>query len=395
MNEIVLTMAGMAITPWHLLALSAALALGLLAAASAVVVRSNKRRGFEAAAAAEARRELDGKFAELGALNAQLAGRVQAMADIFGTRQADFARLVSERLDAVSRSVGQGLETSAKATGDNLSKLNERLAVIDAAQAKLTGLTKEVVGLREILANKQSRGAFGQGRMEAIVRDGLPVGAFAFQASLSNGTRPDCVIRLPGDDRGLVIDAKFPLEAFSALKDAADEAARRQAAQRVRADFGKHVKDMAERYLLPGETQDIAVLFVPSESIYADLNEHFDDIVQKALRQRIIIVSPSLLMMAIQVMQAIVRDARMREQAHVIQIEVRKLLEDVGRLRDRVGKLDSHFRQTQEDVAGILVSTKKVTTRAERIDAMEFEGEGKMAPGHMLGGSARLPQAAE
>ncbi|MBV9637532.1 MAG: DNA recombination protein RmuC, partial [Methylobacteriaceae bacterium] len=129
--------------------------------------------------------------------------------------------------------------------------------------------------------------------------------------------------------------------------------------------------------------------------IYADLNEHFDDIVQKALRQRIIIVSPSLLMMAIQVMQAIVRDARMREQAHVIQIEVRKLLEDVGRLRDRVGKLDSHFRQTQEDVAGILISTTKVTTRAERIDAMEFEGEGKMAPGHMLGGSARLPQAAE
>ena len=287
-------------------------------------------------------------------------------------RQADLARLVAERLDAVGTRLGQGLDRSTRTTGDNLSRLNERLAVIDAAQSRLTGLTEEVIGLKDILANKQTRGAFGQGRMEAIVRDGLPAGTFAFQASLSNGSRPDCLIRLPGDDRGLVVDAKFPLEAFTDLKAATTEDERRQAAQRVRGDFGKHVKAIAERYFLPGETQDIAVRFLPSESIYADLNEHFDDMVQKALRQHIMIVSPSLLMMAIQVMQTIVRDVRVRDQAHLIQAEVRKLLDEVGRMRDRVAKLETHFRLAQDDVAGIATAAGKVVKRAERIDDVDF-----------------------
>jgi DNA recombination protein RmuC len=140
----------------------------------------------------------------------------------------------------------------------------------------------------------------------------------------------------------------------------------------VRTDVSKHVKDIAERYLLPGETQDIAVMFVPAESVYSDLVEHFDDVVQKAHRGKVIIVSPSLLMMAIQVMQAIVRDAGMRDQAHVIQAEVRKLLDDVRRLAERTAKLDNHFRQAQEDVSQILVSTEKIARRGERIDMMEF-----------------------
>jgi DNA recombination protein RmuC len=268
--------------------------------------------------------------------------------------------------------VGAGLETAAQTTGANLNKLNERLAVIDAAQARLTGLTQEVVSLKDILANKQSRGAFGQGRMEAIVRDGLPSSAYDFQFTLSNKSRPDCVIRLPGDERLMVVDAKFPLEAFSLFKDARSDEARKIAFARVRADVGKHVKDIAERYLLPGETQDIAVMFVPSESIYSDLVEHFDDVVQKAHRGKIIIVSPSLLMMAIQVMQTIVRDARMRDQAHVIQSEVGKLLEDVRRLAERTAKLDGHFRQAQDDLGQIAVSSDKIAKRGERIEAMEF-----------------------
>jgi DNA recombination protein RmuC len=226
--------------------------------------------------------------------------------------------------------------------------------------------------LKDILANKQSRGAFGQGRMEAIVRDGLPSSAYDFQFTLSNKSRPDCVIRLPGDERVMAVDAKFPLEAFSLFKDARSDEARKIAFARVRADVGKHVKDIAERYLLPGETQDIAVMFVPSESIYSDLVEHFDDVVQKAHRGKIIIVSPSLLMMAIQVMQTIVRDARMRDQAHVIQSEVGKLLEDVRRLADRTAKLDGHFRQAQEDLGQIAVSSDKIAKRGERIEAMEF-----------------------
>jgi DNA recombination protein RmuC len=208
------------------------------------------------------------------------------------------------------------------------------------------------------------------------VRDGLPPGAYDFQFTLSNKSRPDCVIRLPGDARLMAVDAKFPLEAFTLLKEARSDEARKNAFARVRADVGKHVKDIAERYLVPGETQDIAVMFVPSESVYSDLVEHFDEIVQKAHRGKVIIVSPSLLMMAIQVMQTIVRDAHMRDQAHVIQAEVGKLLEDVRRLAERTAKLDNHFRQAQEDVGQIVASSEKITRRGERIDTMDFaQGE--------------------
>src|SRR5208282_1636843 len=164
-----------------------------------------------------------------------------------GSRQTDLARLVADRLDSVGSRLGTGLENQAQTTAENLGKLNERLAVIDAAQARLTEMTREVVSLKDILANKQARGAFGQGRMEAIVRDGLPANAYDFQFTLSNKTRPDCVIHLPGDSRPMAVDAKFPLEAFSLLKDARSDEARRAAQARVRGDVGKHVKDIAER----------------------------------------------------------------------------------------------------------------------------------------------------
>jgi DNA recombination protein RmuC len=336
------------------------------------LARARGHRLRERAAAEERQRDLEQRMAELARSGAELNGRLQSMAEALGSRQSDLARVMADRLDNVSARVGAGLESAAQTTGVNLNKLNERLAVIDAAQGRLTTLTQEVVSLREILSNKQARGAFGQGRMEAIVRDGLPSGAYDFQFTLSNKTRPDCVIRLPGDERLMAVDAKFPLEAFTLFKDARSEEARKAAFARVRADVGKHVKDIADRYLLPGETQDIAVMFVPSESVYSDLVEHFDDIVQKAHRGKVIIVSPSLLMMAIQVMQTIVRDARMRDQAHVIQAEVGKLLEDVRRLAERTAKLDNHFRQAQEDVAQITASSEKIVRRGERIDTMEF-----------------------
>ena len=359
-------------------ALAAGLAgLGLIVATMALVWRAARARAANAAAvaaaAAERDREMDDKMAALNRASAELAGRMQTVAEVLGSRQADLARVVSDRLEAVGQRVGQGIERAAQTQGDHLGKLNERLAVIDAAQARLTGLTEEVVGLKNILANKQSRGAYGQGRMEAIVRDGLPAHVYAFQATIGPArVRPDCVVRLPGDERALAIDAKFPLEAFTALRAADTDEARARAGQRVRADVGKHVKDVAEKYLIAGVTQDLALLFVPSESVYADLCEHFDDVVQKAHRARVVVVSPSLLMMAIQVMQAIVRDARVREQAHLIQDEVRRLVDDVRRLSDRVRKLDTHFRQAQDDVAQIATSSEKIVKRGEKIDALDL-----------------------
>ncbi len=335
--------------------------------------RAAGRRRDEREAAVERQDEMDERMAALARASAELNGRMATVAEVFGSRQADLARFVSERLDAVGQRLGQNLESSSKASTENLGRLNERLAVIDAAQGRLTELTQEVLGLKDILANKQARGAFGQGRMEAIIRDALPASAYEFQWTLSNRCRPDCCIRLPGDDRMMVVDAKFPLEAFTAVKAAAgDDAMVKAAMTRVRGDVGKHIKDIAERYFLPGETQDVAILFVPSESLYAEINENYDDLVAKAHKARIIIVSPSLLMMAVQVMQAIVRDARVREQAHLIQNEVRTLVADVGRLHDRVGKLGTHFRQVGEDVTGALTSAEKILKRGERIDALDF-----------------------
>ncbi len=371
MNAVLIVIAGHPVSYAEALAgavgLIALLALALLV----VLLRGGGARRREA----ERQREWEARFAGLAQSSAELNGRLGSLGEWLGSRQTDLARLMSERLDNVGQRVGAGLETHARTTGENLAKLNERLAVIDAAQTRMMGMTEEVVSLKDILANKQTRGAYGQGRMESIVRDGLPPDAYDFQFTLPNNSRPDCVIHLPGDRRALAIDAKFPLEAFTAFRQARGEEARKTVSQRVRADVGKHVKDIAERYLLPGETQDIALMFVPSESIYADLAEHFDDVVQKAHRARIVIVSPSLMMMAIQVTQTILRDARLRESVHEIQAEVGKLLNDVRLLTERAGRLDSHFRQAQEDLGQIATSAEKLTRRAGRIEAMEFTRE--------------------
>jgi DNA recombination protein RmuC len=373
MNDVVLILGQTALTWGQIVLGMAGLSLFLLLLVTVLLLRTRRDRAMEALIADERSREMDDKVAELTRIQSEMTGRMRTMAEVFGSRQSDFVRMISERIDGLQHRVGQGLESSTRHQSENLSKLNERLAVIDAAQQNLTNLTGEIVGLKDILSNKQTRGAYGQGRMEAIIRDGLPPSAFAFQATLSNRTRPDCLVRLPGDERGLVIDAKFPLEGFTLFREAKGDEARNRAASRVRNDMLVHVKDIAEKYLIPGETQDIAMLFVPAESIYADLAEHFDDVVQKAHRARIVIVSPSLLTLAIQVMQALVRDARIREEARVIQVEVQKLLEDVERLDSRVAKLDAHFRQAQDDVSQIRVSTDKIVKRGERIEALEFE----------------------
>lgn len=388
MDRILFVLAGNPVRLLDVLLAGGAMALLLLVVVSIILIRTSRSRASDAAAAAERQREMDDKMAELNRASAELAGRMQTVAEVLGSRQSDLARLVSERLDAVQHRVGAGLEQAARTQGESLGKLNERLAVIDAAQNRLNGLAQEVVGLKDILANKQARGAYGQGRMEAIVRDGLPPSAYDFQWTLSTRARPDCVVRLPGDERLLAVDAKFPLEGFTAFREARSDEERARAASRVKSDLNKHVKDIAEKYLVPGETQDLAVLFVPSEAVYADLAEHFDEVVQKAHRARVIIVSPSLLMMAIQVMQAIVRDARVREQAHIIQDEVRKLADDVRRLRDRAARLDTHFRQTQDDVTAILTSSDKIAKRGDRIDQMDFsEGAALPAQRDLLGGT--------
>src|SRR6476659_4766090 len=336
MNETFLTIGGLTVSAGEALAGFACVVLVLLGAIAVMLARATRARGDEAVRNDERAEELEQRMGEIVRAQSETAGRVHTMGEVLSGRQAELARAVSERLDTVTHRLGQSMQVSTQRTMENLAKLNERLAVIDNAQKNLTDLSSQVTSLRQVLANKQARGAFGQGRMEAIVQDGLPKDSYVFQHTLSNDKRPDCAIFLSNDKRPLIIDAKFPLEAITALHDARSEGEREIAARRVRQDVTRHFTDIAERYLIPGETQDLALMFVPSESVYAELHDGFDDIVQKAYRAKVVIVSPSLLMLAIQVVQQIQKDARMREAADRIHAEVGMLMDDLKRMHERV-----------------------------------------------------------
>ena len=343
------------------------LAALLLGGFGLILARRSQARRREEAAMAEQR------FTELLKAQTEMQGRVAAMAEVFGAKQSETNQAINTRLDGLTQRLGQSISEQTRATHENLRRLQERLVVIDTAQTNIQSLAKDVVGLQAILSNKQTRGAFGQSRMETIIADALPSGAYQFQAQLSNGVRPDCTIRMPNGQPPLVVDAKFPLEAWNAMSDGRSPEAAKVAAQQFRRDMEIHIRDIAEKYLLAGETQDTAFLFVPSESIFASIHENFEAVVQKAHRSRIVIVSPSLLMLSVQVLQALLKDQRMREQAHVIQGEVVRLMDDLTRLDDRVRKLHGHFTSAQKDVDLILTSTEKLARRGARIGELEFE----------------------
>src|SRR5215472_8930003 len=330
------------------------------------------------------RRPADAKAAlmtELMQAQRDGAARLEAMIKMLADRQSQVQHAVNERLDSVSHRLGDSLQKTTQHTAENLHKLHERLAVIDSAQKNIAALATEVTSLQGVLANKQSRGAFGQLRMEAIIADGLPKGAYEFQRTLSNRTRPDCCVFLP-DKRPMAIDAKFPLEAVTAYREAKSEDERKAAAQRLRTDVNKHIADIADKYLIPGETYEVALMFVPSESVYAELYEGFDDLFQRAHRARVMIVSPALLALAIQMVQQIQKDARMREAADQIRDEVARLVKDVSLLGDRVRKLQAHFNQASEDIRLAIVSVGKIEAHGERIQEVELEGhaENALAP---------------
>ncbi len=338
--------------------------------------RNGRARAVAAAEAAERARETEDRMADILKAQSEMQGRMASLSDVFSTRHGELNKVLSDRLDGMTNRIGQSMHDTAKSTHENLARLQERLAVIDTAQNNIQALAGQVVELQAILANKQTRGAFGQNRMEAIVADGLPSNAFTFQATLSNGSRPDCVITMPNGAPALVVDAKFPLEAWNAIRSAENPERAKQAGQAFRRDIEVHIKAISEKYLIQGETQDTAFMFVPSESIFAEIHENFEQLIQKAHRARVIIVSPSLLMLSIQVLQAILKDARMREQAHLIQGEVIRLIEDVGRLDDRVRKLQTHFSQASKDIDLIVTSADKLTKRGRKIEDLEFADPG-------------------
>jgi DNA recombination protein RmuC len=379
MNDILFMAGDFAVRTGLALTVFGALALVLLLSITVVLARAGRRGADLAMAQAMRADELEQRLSAMQRAQSEATGRVHEMGQALAGQQANMARAVNERLDSVTHRVGQSMEQTTRNTMDSLRVLHERLGIIDNAHKNLTDLTSQVTTLRDVLANKQSRGAFGQARMESIVQDGMPKNSYAFQHTLSTGKRPDCVVFLP-DQRPLCIDAKFPLEAMTALHDARTDEEKKFACQRLRQDVLKHVADIAEKYLIAGETQDTALMFVPSESVYAEIHDGFDDVIQKAYRARVVLVSPSLLMLAIQVMQQILKDARMRDAADLIRTEVMNLGDDLGRLRERVLKLQSHFGQANEDVRQILISADKIEKRAGRIEELDFSKDEAPAP---------------
>lgn len=340
-----------------------------------IVVMLLRRAGLRRARA-DAEHIAEQTCVQTRALHDELTGlkeRLQSLSELSLHGHSQLTGALQERLDHVSQHLGEHLQAQQRDTAAQLSQLYQRLSVIDAAQANIAELTGRVVSLQDILADKQARGAFGQMRMETIIRDALPSGAFSFQPSLSNSTRPDCVIRLPGAPAPLVIDAKFPLESFERLRTAHEAEARKAAAAQVRQAVGRHIDAIADKYILPGETQDSALMFVPSESVYAAIYEQFPDLIQKSYRRRVIIVSPNMLMLAVQTMLSIVKDARMREQTDVLRKEVSALTRDVAKLAQRAAGLQRHHRLMGEEVDKLAGLSETISTRGQRIDALDFD----------------------
>ncbi|CDL00736.1 conserved exported protein of unknown function [Magnetospirillum gryphiswaldense MSR-1 v2] len=316
----------------------------------------------------QAQSSLAGRLAQLAetqaAAQTQLGERLQA-------QERALAKTVEERLADMAKRMDDGLQQSSHRQATSLHDLRERLAVIDAAQKNITELSAQVVSLQDILSNKQTRGAFGEIQLADLVQAALPPSAYEFQATLPGGKRVDCLLKLPNPPGPIGVDAKFPLESWHLMRRAKDDAEKLVAGRAFATDILKHVRDIAEKYIIPGETAESALMFLPSEAIYAELHANFPEVVEKSYRAKVWIVSPTTLMATLNTVRAVLKDARMREQAGLIQKEVRLLLDDVERLDGRVAQLDKHFVQATEDIRQIRISTDKVVKRADRIEAVQ------------------------
>ena len=303
----------------------------------------------------------------------QLAGGLNHVSEAQAAAQASMLQLMEKRLAQVSEKMNENLQGSARRTAQSLGDLQQRLVAIDKAQDNITKLSGDVLTLQDILSNKQTRGAFGEIQLHDIVSKALPADSFTLQHTLSNGKRADCLIHLPNPPGPICIDSKFPLEAYEALRNATTDHQASEAAKFLRASVKKHIRDIAERYILDGETAEGALMFLPSEAVYAELHANFPELVRDGFAARVWIVSPTTCMATLNTMRAILKDARMREQAGAIRKELGLLFADVDRLGARVENLDRHFHQASKDVSEIKISAEKAGRRAKRLDNFDFE----------------------
>ena len=318
----------------------------------------------------------------MASLRAEMASAVSTIHHEEGDRQNRELRerAANQRLDALSKRLGDGLTEQTERTGQTLKVLHERLAVIDHAQKNITELSQQMVSLQDILSNKQARGSFGEVQLENLVRDALPENAFDFQATLVNGKRVDCLLRLPNPPGPICIDSKFPLESFRRLTGASNDSERDSARRALEIDVKKHIQDIAEKYIIPGKTAESAILFLPSESVYAEINIQLPKMVEASRKARVYMAGPDNLMLLLHTVRAILRDARMHEAAGLIQTQVDLMMKDVHRLEDRVVKLATHFSQAERDISDIQTSTRKIISRGDKIDEIEVLDVEEVAP---------------
>lgn len=303
----------------------------------------------------------------------QLFGGLTSVTEAQAQSQANMLKLMEQRLQHVTEMMNRNLTTSAKTTAASLGELQQRLKTIDKAQENITKLSGDVLSLQDILSNKQTRGAFGEIQLHDIVSKALPSDSYSLQHTLSNGKRADCLIHLPNPPGPIVIDSKFPLEAYEALRRAKSDYELNDAARLMRTAVRTHIKAISEKYIIEGETADGALMFLPSEAVYAELHANFSELVREGFNARVWIVSPTTCMATLNTMRAILKDARMREQAGAIRKELALLYTDVDRLGTRVENLDRHFGMAAKDIAEIKISADKAGRRAQRLDNFDFE----------------------
>jgi DNA recombination protein RmuC len=305
----------------------------------------------------------------------QQATSTDALKDSMNQSQVKLSADVNQRLGTVQEKMGTSLTDSAKATAASLGELSQRLEAIDKAQSIISNLSELVVSLQHVLDDKHARGAFGEVQLNDIVLDALPPSAYDFQAVLSNGKRADCLIRLPNPPGPIVIDAKFPLSAYAEMLNADNDDDRARYARQLTSDTRKHINDIADKYIIVGETSESALMFIPSEAVYAELHAHHPSVIELSHKRKVFIVSPTTMMATLTTVRAVLRDVKMREQAGLIQVEVVTMIKDVTRMMDRVGKLEGHFDLAQRDIKDIRVSADKVSSRGTKIEALELTDE--------------------
>ncbi len=304
---------------------------------------------------------------------AQLAGGLQVVSDTQTAAQAQMMATLEQRLAGVQAKMTETLHGTSLRTTKSLTELQERLATIDKAQTNIEKLSGDVLSLQDILSNKQTRGAFGEIQLNDIVSKALPADSYKLQATLSNGKRADCLIDLPNPPGPIVIDSKFPLEAYEALRNASSDWELKEAVRAFKTSVKGHIKAISDRYILEGETADGALMFLPSEAVYAELHANFPELVREGFAAKVWIVSPTTCMATLNTMRAILKDARMREQAGAIRKSLALLYRDVELVVERVGKLDTHFNQARKDLDGIGIAAERAGKRAARLDNFDFE----------------------